>query len=172
VDCSKNQCFGCGGGWPDRAITYLTTAGAVSDSSYPYKAVQQSTCGVSASNVVAHVTDYEYCTNHAYMIRPKKACTQSIFNAILTNGPGSILIDASSRDFQSYKSGVFVPTAADCKAENHAVVVVGYTSATNVYLVRNSWNTTWGAKGYVNFQYDASTFTCLMMNNIWRPIAN
>ena len=36
----------------------------------------------------------------------------------------------------------------------HAIMIVGYDDAKKWFIVRNSWGTTWGAKGYCYFPYD------------------
>ena len=43
----------------------------------------------------------------------------------------------------------------------HAVVAVGYDDATQMFIVRNSWNTTWGLKGYFMMPYGYLTDTNL-----------
>lgn len=66
--------------------------------------------------------------------------------------PVSVLIEAS-RDLQLYKEGVF--GGACGTAQNHAVVAVGYGEAqdrTKYWIVKNSWGTGWGEKGYVRMK--------------------
>lgn len=60
-------------------------------------------------------------------------------------GPVAVAIDASDDIFQHYKSGTLSGT---CGTKlDHGVTVVGYTPTT--WIVKNSWGTTWGVKGYV-----------------------
>lgn len=54
--------------------------------------------------------------------------------------------------FQFYHSGIM--DNANCGTNlDHAVMVVGYgtdaTSGEDYWLVKNSWNTSWGDKGYI-----------------------
>ncbi|WP_170215568.1 C1 family peptidase [Mesoaciditoga lauensis] len=59
-------------------------------------------------------------------------------------------------DFGAYKEGIYVPATPITYVGGHAVQIVGWKSnvATNdtvyptVWIVRNSWNTTWGDNGY------------------------
>ena len=60
--------------------------------------------------------------------------------------PVSVAVEADSSAFQSYKSGILNST--DCGTElNHAVLAVGYKNK-NYWIVKNSWGTAWGEKGY------------------------
>ena len=55
--------------------------------------------------------------------------------------------------FIFYRGGIFndPKCPADGVQVNHAVVVVGYGTAnkTDYWIIRNSWGTTWGEKGYM-----------------------
>ena len=68
----------------------------------------------------------------------------------MSNGPVAIAIEADTRYFQSYASGVL--TEATCGTSlDHGVLIVGYgeESGQKYWLVKNSWSTTWGDAGYV-----------------------
>ena len=75
--------------------------------------------------------------------------------------PVSTAINANNKYIHSYASGII--DASDCSAEyivgvknlnpiNHGVLIVGYghdkATGLDYYLLKNSWNTTWGDKGY------------------------
>ena len=75
--------------------------------------------------------------------------------------PLVIAIAANNKYIHSYASGVI--DADDCTKEvlvekewlnsiNHGVLIVGYgtdqATGLDYWLVKNSWNTTWGDKGY------------------------
>uniref|UniRef100_A0A0E0M4L9 Uncharacterized protein n=1 Tax=Oryza punctata TaxID=4537 RepID=A0A0E0M4L9_ORYPU len=68
--------------------------------------------------------------------------------------PVSVLIEADS-NFQLYKQGVY---SGPCGTSvNHAVLAVGYgvtPDNTKYWIVKNSWNTTWGEKGYIRMKRD------------------
>ena len=55
---------------------------------------------------------------------------------------------------QVAKTGVVtMPTAKERMLGGHAVLAVGYDNAAKRFIVRNSWGTTWGQKGYFTMPY-------------------
>ena len=74
--------------------------------------------------------------------------------AAIAQGPVSVTIDASETVFHNYSSGVI--SDAGCGSSlDHAVTAVGYgndaETGLDYYLIRNSWGSGWGDKGYVKF---------------------
>ena len=65
--------------------------------------------------------------------------------------PVAVGIQANQAIFHNYRSGVL---SGNCgQIVDHAVLVVGFTDS--YWIVKNSWGTQWGMKGYVNIQRDA-----------------
>ena len=53
------------------------------------------------------------------------------------------------------KSGVLnLPTKKEQVVGGHAVMGVGYDDAQKRFIIRNSWDTDWGQKGYFTMPYD------------------
>lgn len=50
-----------------------------------------------------------------------------------------------------------MPSGHESTVGGHAVVVMGYDNAASHFIVRNSWGTGWGDKGYCYFPYDYLT---------------
>lgn len=72
--------------------------------------------------------------------------------AALQQQPLAVSIEADKYVFQSYTSGVLDSTACGTSLD-HAVLTVGWgndsASGLDYWLVKNSWNTTWGDQGYI-----------------------
>jgi len=70
--------------------------------------------------------------------------------AALATQPLAVSIEADKMVFQTYTSGVLNSTKCGTNLD-HAVLAVGYgtENGQDYWLVKNSWNTTWGDKGYI-----------------------
>ena len=72
--------------------------------------------------------------------------------------PVSIAIEADTRYFQSYSSGILDSPECGTKLD-HGVLIVGYGEENGMkyWLVKNSWSTSWGDHGYVKIERSDST---------------
>jgi hypothetical protein len=79
---------------------------------------------------------------------------------IANNGPILTRLDVdSSRDNATQTKGKLNSYFPDSARGGHCVSIVGYTK--DRFIVRNSWDTTWGDKGYAyaSDKYAADAFT-------------
>ena len=93
--------------------------------------------------------------------------------AALEKGPLAVAIEADKFVFQTYKSGVL--SSSKCGTNlDHAVLAVGYGSedGQDYWLVKNSWNTTWGDQGYIKLAMDDSSGTCGVQEDPQLPVSN
>ena len=125
------------------------TNGQCSLSSYPYTSGVSKTGGsCQKCSPVVHVTS---CSD----VKPND---QVSLKAAVAQQPVAIAIEADTRYFQSYSSGIL--DSASCGTNlDHGVLAVGYGSENDkdYWLVKNSWSESWGEKGYVKIARSSST---------------
>ena len=148
VDCATGISYGshgCSGGQMDGAFKYVIEHGQCSLASYTYTA-KDGTCHTCSA--VAHISS---CSD----VNPND---QLSLKAAVAKQPVSIAIEADTRYFQSYSGGILTSTSCGQNLD-HGVTIVGYGSENgiNYWLVKNSWGTTWGDKGYVKIARSEST---------------
>jgi cathepsin L len=144
IDCSGSYGNnGCDGGLMDNAFSYIKDNGGIdTEITYPYEGKDDS-CRYSPKNNGA--------TDKGFVDIPEGK-EDKLQEALATIGPCSVAIDASHESFQFYQTGVYYEPQCDSQQLDHGVLVVGYGtegSGQDYWLVKNSWGTTWGDKGYV-----------------------
>lgn len=164
VDC-VTDCYGCGGGWMDLAFKYVIgNHGDDTESSYPYTAGTSGsgdTCNFNSSNVGATFSNYTDI--------PKGNCS-ALLHAVGTVGPVSVAVNAEG--IMNYQTGIYSDEQCDPTALDHGVLVVGYgqtTEGKKFWIVKNSWNTTWGQDGYIYWDRDIDNM-CGICNAASYPV--
>ena len=148
VDCATGISYGshgCSGGQMEGAFKFIIENGQCSLSSYPYTA-KDGSC--QKCSPVAHISS---CSD----VKPND---QVSLKAAVAQQPVAIAIEADTRYFQSYSSGIL--TSSSCGTNlDHGVLIVGYGSENGIdyWNVKNSWGTSWGDKGYVKIARSSST---------------
>ena len=93
--------------------------------------------------------------------------------AALNTQPLAVAIEADKFVFQTYKSGVL--TSDQCGTNlDHAVLAVGYGTedGEDYWLVKNSWNTTWGDNGYIKLGRTSTDGICGVQIDPNQPTTN
>ena len=158
VSCSglKYGNLGCNGGMYNNLWNWdKDNGGQCSEKDYPYTSGsgQTGTC-VKTCVPVPGTKIQSYTTVTAF--------SDSALMTALTVGTVSIAIEADTRSFQLYGDGIYTDFEgcnANAKTKgvssqpniDHAVVLVGYgtVGSQDYYILRNSWDTTWGEQGYM-----------------------
>jgi C1A family cysteine protease len=152
VDCATGLSYGshgCSGGQMDGAFKFIMENGQCALSTYPYTSGVTKTGGTCQKcSAVAHLSS---CSD----VKPND---QLSLKAAVAQQPVAVAISADTRLFQSYTSGVITSTSCYTSLD-HGVLVVGYGSENGIdyWLVKNSWGTSWGDKGYVKIARSSST---------------
>ncbi|XVF27505.1 hypothetical protein REPUB_Repub14bG0113200 [Reevesia pubescens] len=149
VDCDINgKDEGCEGGLMDTAFEFIkSNHGLTTEANYPYQGTDGTCKKKKEATPAATISGYEDVPANN-----EKALLQAV-----ANQPVSVAIEGSGWAFQFYESGVF---SGECDAYlDHAVTAVGYgtsSAGTKYWLVKNSWGTGWGEKGYMMLKRDVT----------------
>ena len=181
VDLSERQlvaCSGggtCSGGWPFKIYQWLKASGAkvMNDADAPDNGTDHPCPATPAS---AHVQLADWGLVDASAGLYKIASVAKIKEAICTYGSVSVCLMATPL-FQNYADGVFDETPSNYSNPdiNHAVVLVGWDDNKGAWLLRNSWNTSWGMGGYCWIKYNTNNvgfgaIWCIAKKNLIRVV--
>jgi len=93
--------------------------------------------------------------------------------AALAKAPLSVAIEADRSVFGQYKSGIFNSSSCGTNLD-HATNVVGWGSSngTDYWIMRNSWGTSWGEKGYMRLEIQNGAGVCGIQTRPLYPTSN
>ena len=169
VDCATLRYgnLGCNGGLQTGAYNYYESHAAELESVYPYTSGNgddsTSCLADSLSATAVEVSSYVNVT----------PSNKTQMKAALDKQPLAVAIEADKFVFQTYQSGVL--TSSKCGTNlDHAVLAVGYgtENGQDYWLVKNSWDTTWGDQGYIKLGMDDSDGTCGVQIDPQAPTTN
>lgn len=142
IDCSgKYGNLGCNGGFMTNAFKYVIhNHGIDSEAAYPY---------VGKEGLCKYKQDYRAANCSSYEFLPK-GDEEALMEGLAIIGPISIAIDASRPKFVFYHKGVYRDHSCTHNV-NHGVLAVGYgnENGQDYWLIKNSWGTYFGDKGYI-----------------------
>lgn len=161
LDCTPNpkHCGGtggCQGGTAELAFGRINEIGGLSSEwTYSYKSFhgQNFQCQFNTTMTPPQVKVASYKRIPTNQYAP-------LMEAVATQGPIAISVDASA--WSHYETGVFNGCNQTNPDIDHAVLLVGYGTDTQLgdyWLVRNSWSPTWGEEGYIRV-YRSSVQRC------------
>ena len=81
----------------------------------------------------------------------------------LHSGPLVVLISSKSDDFAKYRGGIYNGWCSS--AVDHAMALVGVDTIQRYWILRNSWGTEWGERGYMRITF-LSAETCGMLSHV------
>ena len=120
-------------------MSYTHQNGQELESAYTYTA-KDGSCKFSKSKAKVHASNVTHV----------KSQSVSQLKAAIAKSPTAVSVEADKDAFRHYSSGVM--NSKSCgTSTNHAIAAVGYGTAgsQDYYIVRNSWGSGWGEKGYI-----------------------
>lgn len=160
VNCDE-QDSGCNGGWPTETLSWIKYHGVIEDEVLPYEGYQ-GWCN-------RKLAKYEYKIINGYDY-PDPRVEGKSWDDLLAKGPMVVAMDASFRGFGQYRPDTFEPIRPQtCDLVNHAVIAVGKVTENGeeFLIVRNSWGTSWGYKGYFKIPRNKN---CSITSGGWLPL--
>ena len=153
VSCDTTS-HGCSGGLMSNAFNFLLknrNGTIVTEASYPYVSG-----GGYAPACEVKGTAGATITSYKDLPKDEAALTSYVFS----NGPAAVAVDATS--WQTYRGGLM--TNCISRQLDHGVLAVGFDDSANppFWIVKNSWGTSWGEKGYIRFVKNKNA--CLVKN--------
>ncbi|UXI23113.1 glycosyltransferase 25 family member [Sarcoptes scabiei] len=149
IDCASKR--GCDGEKQSTGYRFLQQNGTCESSRYPYVAkVQQ----------CKHPFGPNYKIRDFCMIHPENP---TIVKTVLAKFKAAVSTSLQILDmdkFRHYDGKSVIINDFKAKPLNHAVNIVGYGPkfGRQAWIVRNSWGTSWGDKGYAYVSQDSSIF--------------
>ncbi|CAM8979292.1 unnamed protein product [Rhodiola kirilowii] len=143
IDCDRSYNNGCHGGLMDYAYQFVVdNHGIDTEEDYPYLARDQTCKKYKLKKVAVTIDGYAD-------IPPKDE--KRLLKAV-SKQPVSVGISGSDSAIQFYSKGILTPPCLT--SLDHAVLIVGYASENgkDYWIVKNSWGTDWGMKGYMHIQ--------------------
>jgi C1A family cysteine protease len=150
LDCSESRgkkAGSCNGGWYGPVFDYLIAKNTVDEVSVPYKN-KDGACSAMGREKYK-IAAWGYVRRDAGI-----PTTAEMKEALCKYGPLASTVKVTDA-FQAYSRGIFDEHASVSGPRdiNHAIVIVGWDDTKQAYLVKNSWGTNWGDKGYIWVEY-------------------
>ncbi|XP_017125121.1 procathepsin L [Drosophila elegans] len=164
VDCGPVEDFGlngCDGGFQEAAFCFIDEVqkGVSQAGVYPY-IDNKDTCKYDDSKAGARLQGFA-------AIPPKDE--EQLKKVVATLGPVACSVNGLET-LKNYEGGIYNDNECNQGEPNHAILVVGYGSENgqDYWIVKNSWDDTWGEKGY--FRLPRGQNFCLIADECSYPV--
>jgi C1A family cysteine protease len=159
IDLSEAFLQFCGGGscsgWGlTSGLDYAKSTGVTDEACFPYQP-HNMPCSDRCSDWQSRL--------HKILSHASHSSMQARKQAIAEIGP-VVAGMAVFNDFFSYSSGIYQKTAGSSLAGYHCICVVGYNDSQQYWIIKNSWNTSWGENGFGRIKYGQAD---LLIDSSW-----
>ena len=152
---------GCAtGGYVEDALQAIVAVGGVTQEKYFPYLPQKTTCKLPLPYTATLTVIYKLYGERA------------MINHVLTVGP--IVAYVNTYRWDDYTSGIFdgcftinQNRRTALKKTDHAIQIVGVNTKDGYWLIRNSWGTNWGLKGYMKLKLVCGLSLCLTRMMPW-----
>ncbi len=150
--------FGCEGADYDYfELKALVDVGIISESDFPYTDSDPGSC--------THMNDgpkIKFKSWHRIPCGDVSAIKTAIMNYGVVDA--AVMVDGA---FEAYTGGIYQNSNTGCEANpcyyedsNHAIALVGWDDSQGVFILRNSWGSSWGENGYMRIKYTSAGLAC------------
>ena len=140
----------CGGWWPDQCLDQAASRGISDEAGFPYPSAFPGN-DIWNGNPTCHPAPNR--AGRITKIRGKQALgtPTAVKNYLTSTGPVAGCLTVFT-DFFNYSSGVYHHVSGVVEG-GHCVLVIGYSEAEQCWIIKNSWDTTWGQGGFGKVAY-------------------
>lgn len=142
----------CGGGYIDAAAEFLKVSGAAPEICYPYTARN----GQCQDACAGWETDPVKTDGWHFVFAGQTAAADRLKQELYAYGPLVAILQVFP-DFYYYDGGVYSHVWGACGSGAGAcglsVLIVGWNDADAAFIVKNSWDDTWGEDGFFRIAY-------------------
>jgi C1A family cysteine protease len=140
----------CNGWWPDQCLDEFIARGVCDEADFPYASAFPGN-NIWQGPPTCHIAPDRNQRAIKITARPALNAPAEAKNHLTNVGPVAGCLDVYD-DFFNYNGGVYHHVTGGL-AGGHCVEVIGHSEAEQCWIVKNSWNTTWGIGGFGKISY-------------------
>jgi len=137
----------CNGGYIDSASYFIQGTGLPTETCFPYSGTDNN-CSNASCPYWQSDTDAIKAWHWVSLDSPTVTALKT---ALVNYGPLVTTMNVYA-DFFTYAGGVY-SYATGAYQGGHAVSIIGYDDSSQCFIVKNSWGTDWGEKGFFRIAY-------------------
>ena len=145
----------CGGWWPDQCLDQVLARGVCDEAGFAYPSAFPGN-NIWAGPPACHLPADRATRITKITARHALANGTAAKNHLSNVGPVTGCLDVYN-DFFHYGGGVYHHVTG-AKVGGHCVLVIGFSEAEQCWIIKNSWDVTWGVGGFGKIAYTDLVF--------------